>query len=84
MLDPGFHAVDQVLGADVADDLVRLPRGRFLRRAPRNDPVGMPSTFFVRSVALVLAAAPRRNPHGVTQICNCCAHAAFAGVIIWL
>ena len=41
-----------------------------------------PSTFCDFTVAL-FAAAPRRNPHGVTQICICCAHAALAGVIDW-
>jgi hypothetical protein len=39
VLDPGLDPFDQVVVADVADDLVRLPAGRLLRRAPGQHPV---------------------------------------------
>ena len=81
VLDPGFHAVDRVLGADVAYDICGCPTGAFCR-APRNNPAGSRRPSSCAASRWCWRGA-RRNPHGVTQICSCCAHAAFAGVIIW-
>ena len=66
----------RLFGVDVADEFIRLARRRLLRRTPRDDLVGDSSIVRDFTVAL-LAAAPRKNPHGVAQICNCCGHAAW-------
>ena len=59
------------------------PDGAFCAGIQVSTLYGTPLIFVVFTVAL-LAAAPLRNPHGVTQISICCYHAGVAGVMIWL
>src|SRR5258705_13387733 len=59
------------------------PDGAFCAGIHVSTLYGTPLIFVVFSVAL-FAAAPLRNPHGVTQISICCGQAGVAALMIWL